>query len=128
MSRTGRREPIAHAGGSAVSARSLVGARRRALGTSFYLRSVQASLSLKHSLSVTVLSDRLRIVTDHQLGDMTLTAILDNPAATRRVLRRMIPVFHIRIALSCPGVVLPQARRILRGHCCAQSRCAAAAR
>lgn len=56
-----------------------------------------------------LLVERLRAVTaprDRKLGDMTLTAILDNQQLRERVLRRMIPVFHTQITERCPSVVL----------------------
>mgnify|MGYP000846807628 FL=1 len=59
------------------------------------------------------LVERLRIVTDRKLGDMTLTAILDNQQLRERVLRRMIPVFHMQITERCPSVVLPANTRDL---------------
>ena len=60
--------------------------------------------------------ERLRAVTaprDRKLGDMTLTAILDNQQLRERVLRRMIPVFHTQITERCPSVVLPADTRDL---------------
>ncbi len=59
------------------------------------------------------LVERLRIITDRKLGDMTLTAILDNQQLRERVLRRMIPVFHMQITERCPSVVLPADTRDL---------------
>ena len=62
------------------------------------------------------LVERLRAVTaqrDRKLGDMTLTAILDNQQLRERVLRRMIPVFHMQITERCPSVVLPANTRDL---------------
>jgi len=50
---------------------------------------------------------------DRKLGDMTLTAILDNQQLRERVLRRMIPVFHMQITERCPSVVLPANTRDL---------------
>ena len=44
---------------------------------------------------------------------MTLTAILDNQQLRERVLRRMIPVFHMQITERCPSVVLPANTRDL---------------
>jgi len=59
------------------------------------------------------LVERLRIITDRKLGDMTLTAILDNQQLRERVLRRMIPVFHMQLTERCPSVVLPADTRDL---------------
>lgn len=67
-------------------------------------------------LCVGGLVERLRAVTaprDRKLGDMTLTAILDNQQLRERVLRRMIPVFHMQITERCPSVVLPADTRDL---------------
>lgn len=50
---------------------------------------------------------------DRKLGDMTLTAILDNQQLRERVLRRMIPVFLMQITERCPSVVLPADTRDL---------------
>lgn len=59
------------------------------------------------------LVERLRIITDRKLGDMTLTAILDNQQLRERVLRRMVPVFLMQITERCPSVVLPADTRDL---------------
>ena len=62
------------------------------------------------------LVERLRAVTaprDRKLGDMTLTAILDNQQLRERVLRRMIPVFHTQITERCPSAILPADTRDL---------------
>lgn len=71
---------------------------------------------IEAGLYVGGLVERLRAVTaprDRKLGDMTLTAILDNQQLRERVLRRMIPVFHMQITERCPSVVLPANTRDL---------------
>lgn len=68
---------------------------------------------IEAGLCVGGLVERLRIITDRKLGDMTLTAILDNQQLRERVLRRMIPVFHMQITERCPSVVLPADTRDL---------------
>lgn len=77
-------------------------------------------IKLKKQLDVmleyqNLLDTRLQARTkeDRKLGDMTLTAILDNQQLRERVLRRMIPVFHMQITERCPSVVLPADTRDL---------------
>jgi len=72
--------------------------------------------AIEAGLYVGGLVERLRAVTaprDRKLGDTTLTAILDNQQLRERVLRRMIPVFHMQITERCPSVVLPADTRDL---------------